>query len=96
MTPCQNVETSVHDPRGDYYIIKHNKSLLRAVATTYFSTPYVAHYSFQRARIVTMFTLVTVDVNLCHACKKSINNTQNEVERHSGPDMHSRLASCGP
>ena len=28
---------------------------------------------------VTMFTLVTVDVNLCHACKKSINNTQHEV-----------------
>ena len=27
-----------------------------------------------------MFTLVTVDVNLCHACKKSINNTQNEVD----------------
>ena len=25
---------------------------------------------------VTMFTLVTTDVNLCHACKKSINNTQ--------------------
>ena len=23
---------------------------------------------------ITMFTLVTVDVNLCHACKKSINN----------------------
>ena len=45
---------------------------------------------------ITMFTLVTVDVNLCHACKKSINNTQNEVERHSGPDIHSRLASRGP
>ncbi|KAK2193456.1 hypothetical protein NP493_12g01013 [Ridgeia piscesae] len=25
----------------------------------------------------------------------SINNTQNEVERHPGPDIHSRLASCG-
>ena len=36
-----------------------------------------------------MFTLVTVDVNLCHACKQSINNTQNEVERHPGPDIHS-------
>ncbi|KAK2172274.1 hypothetical protein NP493_975g03000 [Ridgeia piscesae] len=45
---------------------------------------------------VTMFTLVKVDVNLCHACKKSINNTQNEVERHPGPRIHSRLASCGP
>ena len=44
---------------------------------------------------VTMFTLVTVDVNLCHACKKSINNTQNEVERHPRPDIHSRLARCG-
>ena len=43
-----------------------------------------------------MFKLVTVDVNLCHACKKSINNTQNEVELHPGPDIHSRLASCGP
>ena len=42
---------------------------------------------------ITMFTLVTVDVNLCHACKKSINNTKNEVERHPGPDIHSRLAS---
>ena len=29
-----------------------------------------------------MFTLVTVDVKLCHACKKCINNTQNEVERY--------------
>ena len=36
---------------------------------------------------ITMFTLVTVDVNLCYACKKSINNTQNEVERHPGPDI---------
>ncbi|KAK2174211.1 hypothetical protein NP493_817g00015 [Ridgeia piscesae] len=45
---------------------------------------------------ITMFTLVTVDVDLCHACKKSINNTQNEVERHPGPDIHSRLASRGP
>ena len=26
-----------------------------------------------------MFTLVTVDVNLCHARKKSLNNTQHEV-----------------
>ena len=26
-----------------------------------------------------MFTLVTVDVNLCHACKKSINNSQNDI-----------------
>ena len=32
----------------------------------------------------------SVDVNLCHACKKSINNTQNEVERHPWPDIHSR------
>ena len=31
-----------------------------------------------------MFTLVRVDVNLCHACKKSINNTQHKVERHPG------------
>ena len=42
---------------------------------------------------VTMFTLVTVDINLCHACRKSINNTQNAVERHPGPYVHSRLAS---
>ena len=41
LTPCQNVET-----------VLHNKSFLRAVATTYFSTPYVAHYSFQRARVL--------------------------------------------
>ena len=39
---------------------------------------------------ITMFTLVKVDVNLCHACKKFINNTQNDVERHPG------LASRGP
>ena len=93
LTPCQNVETEFMTPAAT---LLHNKSFLRAVTTTYFSTPYVAHYSFQRARAVTMFTLVTVDVNLCHACKKSTNNTQNEVERHSGPDIHSRLASCGP
>ena len=40
---------------------------------------------------ITMFTLVTVDVNLCHACKKSINNTQNEVKRHPGRDIHEPL-----
>jgi hypothetical protein len=45
---------------------------------------------------VTVFTLVTVDVNLSHACKKSITNTQNEMERHPGPDVHSRLVRCGP
>ena len=28
--------------------------------------------------------------------KKSINNIQNEMERHPGPDIHSRLASRGP
>ena len=45
---------------------------------------------------VTMFRLVTVDGNLCHTCKNSLNNTKNEVERQSGPDRHSRLTSCGP
>ena len=34
LIPCQNVETGLH-----------NKSFLRAAATTYFSTPYVAHPS---------------------------------------------------
>ena len=62
----------------------------------YFSTPDVAHNSFQLAHAVTMCTLVTVNVNLCHACKKSINNTQHEVERQSEPDIHSRLAIYGP
>ena len=33
--------------------------------------------------------------NLCHACKKSTNKTQYEVERHPGTDIHSRLARCG-
>ena len=37
---------------------------------------------------VTMFMLVTVDINLWHACKKFINNTQHEVERHPGPDIY--------
>ena len=35
--------------------VLHNKSFLRAVATTYFSTPYVAHYSFQRARVLSIY-----------------------------------------
>ena len=42
---------------------------------------------------VTVFNLVTVDANLWQACTKSISNTQNEVERYPGPDIHSRLVS---
>ena len=49
LTPCQNVETEFMTPAAT---VLHNKSFLRAVATTYFSTPYVAYYSFQRARVL--------------------------------------------
>ena len=35
--------------------VLHNKSFLRAVATTYFSTPYVAHYCFQRACVIAIY-----------------------------------------
>ena len=48
LTPCQNVETDFMTPAAT---VLHNKSFLRAAATTYFSTSYVAHYSFQRARV---------------------------------------------
>ena len=39
LTPCQNVETEFMTPAAT---MLHNKSFLRAAATTYFSTPYVA------------------------------------------------------
>ena len=35
--------------------VLHHKSFLRAAATTYFSTPYVAHYSFQHAHILAIY-----------------------------------------
>ena len=35
--------------------VLQNKSFLRAVAMTYFSTPYVAHYSFQHARVFAIY-----------------------------------------
>ena len=35
--------------------VLHNKSFLRTVATTYFSTSYVAHYSFQIARVLAIY-----------------------------------------
>ena len=91
--PCQNVDTEFMTPAAT---VLHKKIISERSSENLLFDPYVAHYSFQRARTVTTFTLVTVDVNLCHACKKYINNTQNEVERHPGPDIHSRLASCGP
>ena len=42
LTPCQNIETEFMTPAAT---VLHNKSFLRAAATTYFSTPYVAHSS---------------------------------------------------
>ena len=42
LTPCQNVETEFMTPAAT---VLRNKSFLRAAATTYFSTPYVAHSS---------------------------------------------------
>ena len=48
MIPCQNVETEFMTPAAT---VLRNKSFLRALVTTYFLTPYVAHYSFQRARV---------------------------------------------
>ena len=42
LTPCQNVETEFMTPAAT---VLHNKSFLRAAATTYFSTPYVAYSS---------------------------------------------------
>ena len=42
LSPCQNVETEFMTPVAT---VLHNKSFLRAAATTYFSTPYVAHSS---------------------------------------------------
>ena len=41
LTPCQNVETEFMTPAAT---VLHNKSFLRAAATTYFLTLYVAHY----------------------------------------------------
>ena len=40
-TSCQNVETEFMTPAAT---VLYNKSFLRAAATTYLSTPYVAHY----------------------------------------------------
>ena len=41
LTPCQNVETEFMTPAAT---VLHNKSFLRAAATTNFLTLYVAHY----------------------------------------------------
>ena len=49
MTLCQNVETEFLTPEAT---VLRNKSFLRALVTTYFSTLYVAHYSFQCACVL--------------------------------------------
>ena len=41
LTPCQYGETEFKTIAAT---VLHNKSFLHAAATTYFSTPYVAHY----------------------------------------------------
>ena len=47
-----NFETECMTPAAT---VLHNKSFLHTVATTYFSTPYVAHYNFQRARVLVIY-----------------------------------------
>ena len=42
LTPCQKVENELMTPAAT---VLHNKSFLRAAATTYLSTPHVAHSS---------------------------------------------------
>ena len=53
----------------------------------------MVHSLVNSAVILSLSQLVYV--NLCHACKKSTNNTQNEVE-HAEPYIHSTRTSCGP